>query len=133
MLGGRRQQLCRRAVDLRCGLRNPCDGTLYVTHQLTQLFDGVVDRVSNGTGDVFGHRCFLRQVAFGDRLQLIHQSQNGRLVGIVDTLGVLLLAFSFLALPLCDGLTLLAVLHLQSGQTRRTNEGDCCGKNQNGQ
>jgi hypothetical protein len=63
-----------------------------------QLFHRVVHRVGDGAGDVFGHRGLLRQVAFGHRLQFVHQPQNGRLVGVVDALGLLLLALGFAAL-----------------------------------
>ena len=61
--------------------------------QRAQLLDGVVDRVGDRAGDVLGDRRLLRQVAFGDALQLVHQPQNRRLVGVVDALGFLLLAF----------------------------------------
>ena len=71
------------------------DRALHLRHQRAQLFDGVVHRVGDCAGDVFGHRGLLRQVAFGHRLQFVHQSQNRRLVGVVDALGLLLLALGF--------------------------------------
>ena len=67
-------------------------------HQRAQFLHRVVHRVGDGAGDVFGHRGLLRQVAFGHRLQLVHQPQNGRLVGVVDALGFLLLALGLEAL-----------------------------------
>ena len=63
---------------------------VHVLHQVAQLFDGVVHRVGDRPGDVLGHRGLLRQVALGHQQQLVHQAQNRRLIGIVQTLGVLL-------------------------------------------
>ena len=75
--------------------RHAARRALHLRHQRAQLFHRVVHRVGDGAGDVFGHRGLLRQVAFGHRLQFVHQSQNGRLVGVVDALGFLLLALGF--------------------------------------
>jgi hypothetical protein len=98
LLGRGGQQLGRGLLDLRGGLghaRPPCSAP---APPVAQFLHGVVHRVGDGAGDVFGHRGLLRQVAFGHRLQLVHQPQNGRLVGVVDALGFLLLALGLLAL-----------------------------------
>ena len=84
-----------------CGrVGHAADRALHLRHQRAQFLDGVVDRVGDRAGDVLGHRRLLRQVAFGDRLQLVHQAQDRRLVGVVDALGFLLLAFGLEALLL---------------------------------
>ena len=95
---------------------------MHVAHQRSQFFHRVVHRVGNGTGDVFRHRGFLRQVAFGHRLQFVHQPQNGGLVGIVDALGVLLLRFGSHTLAFCDQLTLAAFEQLDIRQRRATGQ-----------
>ena len=74
-------------LDFAGGLRHPARALLHLADQGAQFFHRVVHRVSNSAGDVFGHRCLLRQITLGHCLQFVHQSQNGGLVGIVDSLG----------------------------------------------
>jgi hypothetical protein len=92
----------------------------------------VVHRVGDGAGDVFGHGGFLRQITLGHRLQLVHQTQNGRLVGVIDALGFLLLTFGVKALAFRNPLALTAVLQLDIGQSAREQKGQQRGE-QDGQ
>ncbi|MNY49767.1 hypothetical protein D3C86_1852230 [compost metagenome] len=82
---------------------------------MAQFFHRVVHRVGNSAGNVFRHRCFLGQVTFSHRLQFVHQSQNSGLVGVVDTLGFLLLALGVFLLHFSVGLTAPAVQQLNTG------------------
>jgi hypothetical protein len=91
LLGRRREQLGRVRLDLLGRRRHPAHRALHLRHQGAQLLDRVVHRVGDRAGDVLGHRRLLRQVAFGNALQLVHQAKNRRLVGVVDALGLLLL------------------------------------------
>ena len=118
LLGGCSQQLGGRVFHLRRCLRHLGRRVLYVAHQLAQLFNRVIHRVGNSTRNVFCHSSFLRQIAFGNILQFIHQTQNRSLIGVVNAFGVLLLAFGILPLSLGHRLTLLAILNLQTGQSR---------------
>ena len=113
LLVGGRQQFGRGRIHVGGCLRHPCGRILNVGHQRAQLFHGVIDRVGNGTGDVFSHRCFLRQIALSYRLQLIHQTQDGRLVAIVHALGLQLLTLGIDSLALGNRLAGPAVLQLQ--------------------
>jgi hypothetical protein len=133
LLGRGGQQLGGRAFHLRRGLRHLGGRVLHVAHQLAQFFHRVVHRVGDGAGDVLGHRGFLRQVAFGHRLQFVHQAKNGGLVGVVDALGFLLLALGFEALRLGHFLALAAVLHLHVGQADGAGDGEHGGQQQGGQ
>ena len=59
-------------------------------------------RAGSSTGktarNIFRHGGFLRQITLGHSLQLIHQTQNGRLVCVIHTFGFLLLKFSQMTL-----------------------------------
>ena len=89
------QQFGRGLVDLAGGFRHASGRGLHLTHEVAQLFHGVVHRVGDGASDVFRHRGLLRQVAFGHCLQFVHQAKNGGLVRVVHALG-----FQFLRLGL---------------------------------
>jgi hypothetical protein len=52
-----------------------------------QLFDRVVDRVRDGTGDVLGDRRRDRQIAVGEVAEFVHQAQDRVLILAVDRLG----------------------------------------------
>ena len=64
-------------------------------HQAAQLFHRVVHRVGDRAGDVLGHRRLHGEVAVRHLLQLVHQPQNRRLVGLVGLPGLLLQALGF--------------------------------------
>jgi hypothetical protein len=95
-----------------------------------KFFHRVVHRVGNGARDVLGHRGFLGQITFSHCLQFVHQPQNGRLVGVVDALGFLLLAFGFEPLLFGNHLALAAVLQLHIGQSHRTKNSEQTGDRQ---
>jgi hypothetical protein len=124
LLGRGGQQLGGGAFHLRRRLRHLGGRVLHVAHQLAQFFHRVVHRVGDGAGDVLGHGGFLRQVAFGHRLQFVHQAKNGGLVGVVDALGFLLLALGFEALRFGHFLALAAVLQLHVGQADGAGDGE---------
>jgi hypothetical protein len=69
---------------------------------MPKFLDGVVDGVGNGARNVFGHRGFLRQVTLGHRLQFVHQTQNGGLVGVIDPFGFLFLTLGVQPLAFSD-------------------------------
>jgi hypothetical protein len=69
------QQFGRRGFHLRVVCVTRVARVLHVADQHAQFFHRVVHRVGDGAGDVFGHGGFLRQVALGHRLQLVHQTQ----------------------------------------------------------
>ena len=115
LFGGRGQQFGRGVVHHGRGLRHTGGRVLHTAHQLAQLFHRVVHRVCNGARDVFGHGGFLGQVTLCNRLQFIHQSQNGGLVGVVDAFGLLLLALGVFLLHLGH---LLAIAAIQQLHTR---------------
>ena len=48
-------------------------GVVDAAHQHGELFDGVVHRVGNSAGNVFGHGGFLGQIPFGHGLQFVHE------------------------------------------------------------
>ena len=68
-LFGRRVDHDRRFVDGR--------------NQFAQLFNGEVERIGNGAGDVFGDGRFNRQVAVGQAAHFVEQAQNRLLVAII--------------------------------------------------
>ena len=123
LLVGRRQKFGRCGVHLRRSLSHPGHRALHVTYQRAQFLDRVIHRVGNGTSDVLGHGGFLGQVALRHRLQLIHQSQNGRLIGIVHALGFLLLTLCILQLVISRGLALATVKQLNTRQSNRAQQG----------
>ena len=122
------QQLGRCQIYLLCRLRHTRYRALYRSDQRTQLFHRVVHRVGNRAGNVFGHGGFLRQVTFGNRLQLIHQTQNSGLVGVVDALGFLLLQTRIHLVALGFLLACTAVEQLYAGQSHTAHH-----SHQNGQ
>ena len=72
---GQRLRLPGRAVELDCRL---VDGG----HQIAQHADGVVDRIGNRAGDVFGDRGLHGEVAVRERREFIEQTQDGLLVAL---------------------------------------------------
>src|SRR5690606_31849560 len=75
MHGGRLRFL-RRTGHLN---RSPVDGA----DEIAQLVVGVVDRVGDSAGEVFGYRRGHGQVTVGQVTDLVEQTQNGRLVTLV--------------------------------------------------
>ncbi|MCY1434347.1 hypothetical protein D9M71_504060 [compost metagenome] len=64
-------------------------------HQVTQLVDGVIDRVGNRTGEVFRHRHHHRQVAIGQVFNFVEQAHDRLLVALIHLRGFTQLAMGF--------------------------------------
>ena len=120
LLRGGVKQLVGGAFHLARRLRHARGRALHVAHQRAQLFHRVVHRVGNCAGDVFRHRGFLRQIALGHRLQFVHQPQDGRLVGVIDALGFLLLEFGQMTLLFSERLALAAFMQQHVAQPGRS-------------
>ena len=116
LLRGGIEQLVGGAFYLARRLRHTRGRALHIAHQRAQLFHRVIHRVGNCTGDVFRHCGFLRQIALGHRLQLVHQPQNGRLICIINALGLLLLKLCQMPLLLSQRLALTAFVQLDKAQ-----------------
>mmetsp|Transcript_9625 Transcript_9625/g.22383 ORF Transcript_9625/g.22383 Transcript_9625/m.22383 type:complete len:774 (-) Transcript_9625:5462-7783(-) len=113
-----RQQVGGGLVHRTGGVGHASRRRLHLSDQVAQLFHGVVHRVGDRAGDVFRHRGLLGQVAFSDRGQLVHQSQNRRLVGVVDALGLLLLGLGLAALCLGQRGAFGLIGHEQAQETK---------------
>jgi hypothetical protein len=68
--------------------------------QHAQFLDGVVDRVGDGAGDVFADRRGNRQVAVGEVVEFVHQTQDGVLVVAIDQFRRLALAVGLKRQPM---------------------------------
>ncbi|MNX98126.1 hypothetical protein D3C86_1305210 [compost metagenome] len=63
--------------------------------QIAQLVDGVIDRVGDGAGKVFGHRGRHREVAVGQVFDLVEQAHDRVLVTLVFLGGFAQLTIGF--------------------------------------
>ncbi len=64
-------------------------------HQIAQLVDGIVDRVSDGPGEVFSHRGGHGQVAVGEVFDFVQQTHDRVLVALVLLSGFTQLTVGF--------------------------------------
>ena len=124
------QQLGRCQIHLLCGLSHAGHRVLHRSHQRAQLFHRVVHRVGNRAGNVFGHGGFLCQITLGHGLQLVHQTQNGSLVGVVDALGFLFLHTGIHLVTLGFFLTRATVQQLHARNANTTEHGGQNGQRQ---
>ncbi|MNO92412.1 hypothetical protein D3C76_839870 [compost metagenome] len=89
------RQVHRSGLGFLHGGSDLAGGQVDRRHQIAQLVHGIVDRIGNGPGEVFGDRGGHGQVAIGQVFDFVEQTQDRVLVAFVLLGGFAQLAIGF--------------------------------------